>query len=74
MITEDLAQQATNLLTTAISEILEDALPEMLRLPPASGMALRAEDALVLGEDVAALGRAIGVLSRYVPGPPLAAR
>jgi hypothetical protein len=69
MIDEELAQQATNLLTTAISELLEDALPEMLRLPHTSGMQRRADRALQLGDDVAALGQAIGVLSRRSSAP-----
>ena len=68
MISKDLAHKATNLLTTAISEMLEDALPEMLRAPPTGGFGRRAEKALALGEDVAVLGRAIGVLSRRIDG------
>lgn len=70
MIGHDTAQEGIALLGTAIGEILEDAAPAALAMPT-----LAVGDGLVkfrvlrsVGEDVALLAGAIGVLSRRAGG------
>lgn len=63
MLDKKTALAGSSLLATAVGELLEDAAPEALR-PRDSDERSTAERLLQLGEDVAVLARAMGVLQR----------